>query len=61
MYKSLMLMYPVQVSLESNNYTQAIEDLTKAVDIKTKTAPSDSRYNGTVDQSFLSLYFKGIG
>ena len=45
MYKFLMSIYIlVQVSLESNNYTQAIEDLTKAANIKAKTAPSDSRY-----------------
>ena len=33
----------LQVSLESNNYPQAVEDLSKAVDIKIKTAPVGSR------------------
>merc|ERR1711934_922039 len=41
--EAVALHYLGEVSLESNNYTQAIEDLTKAVNIKTKTAPSDSR------------------
>merc|ERR1719500_2359660 len=41
--EALALHYLGEVSLESNNYTQAIEDLTKAANIKTKTAPSDSR------------------
>merc|ERR1711934_96710 len=41
--EALALHYLGEVSLESNNYTQAIEDLTKAANIKAKTAPSDSR------------------
>jgi len=41
--EAVALHYLGEVSLESNNYTQAIEDLTKAANIKTKTAPSDSR------------------
>merc|ERR1711936_614599 len=41
--EAVALHYLGEVSLESNNYTQAIEDLTKAVNIKTKTAPNDSR------------------
>merc|ERR1719500_1138721 len=41
--EAVALHYLGEVSLESNNYTHAIEDLTKAVSIKTKTAPSDSR------------------
>ena len=36
-------MYISQVSLESNNYSQAVEDLSKAVSIKVKTAPAGSR------------------
>ena len=32
----------LQVSLESNNYPQAVEDLSKAVAIKIKTAPVGS-------------------
>merc|ERR1712066_201508 len=41
--EAFALHYLGEVSLESNNYTQAIEDLTKAANIKSKTAPSDSR------------------
>merc|ERR1712212_856741 len=37
------LHYLGEVSLESNNYPQAVEDLSKAVAIKTKTAPVGSR------------------
>merc|ERR1712029_1334783 len=37
------LHYLGEVSLESTNYTQAIEDLTKAISIKTKAAPAGSR------------------
>jgi len=37
------LLYLGEVSLESNNYPQAVEDLSKAVDIKIKTAPVGSR------------------
>merc|ERR1712212_805492 len=37
------LLYLGEVSLESNNYIQAVEDLSKAVAIKTKTAPVGSR------------------
>merc|ERR1712055_942500 len=32
-----------EMSLESNNYPQAVEDLSKAVSIKVKTAPAGSR------------------
>ena len=39
----ICLMYISQVSLESNNYSQAVEDLSKAVSIKVKTAPAGSR------------------
>jgi len=37
------LHYLGEVSLESNNYPQAVEDLSKAVSIKVKTAPAGSR------------------
>merc|ERR1712212_931581 len=37
------LHYLGEVSLESTNYAQAVEDLTKAVSIKIKTAPAGSR------------------
>merc|ERR1719285_727253 len=37
------LLYLGEVSLESNNYPQAVEDLSKAVAIKAKTAPVGSR------------------
>merc|ERR1711934_1114977 len=37
------LHYLGEVSLESNNYSQAVEDLSKAVSIKVKTAPAGSR------------------
>merc|ERR1712179_886313 len=37
------LHYLGEVSLESNNYSQAVEDLSKAVSIKGKTAPAGSR------------------
>merc|ERR1712106_869109 len=37
------LHYLGEVSLESNNYAQAVEDLTKAMSIKIKTAPAASR------------------
>ena len=39
----ICLMYISQVSLESNNYSQAVEDLSKAVSIKVKSAPAGSR------------------
>merc|ERR1712179_699380 len=37
------LHYLGEGSLESNNYSQAVEDLSKAVSIKVKTAPAGSR------------------
>jgi len=37
------LHYLGEVSLESNNYSQAVEDLSKAVSIKVKAAPAGSR------------------
>merc|ERR1712192_50358 len=37
------LLYLGEVSLESNNYPQAVEELSKAVNIKIKTAPVGSR------------------
>merc|ERR1711936_414845 len=52
--EALALHYLGEVSLESNNYSQAIEDLTKAANIKAKTAPSDSRALAVLEKRMVS-------